>query len=174
MCREVGSILKLRKHLAEESQGTTHQILCFLGKSALLWRSQVCTEASFSSLIDMLLLFFLLFFFHRQARQVPLSIADFEAVAFCASFSKECNKSTWAVTSDEKVGNVSFYSSHHGHGKNLADKVFHLSQAKVHFPHTLRVEIEVFGPFSSEPERAACCCFSRNNSARKESLQITF
>lgn len=134
VCREVGSILKLRKHLAEESQGTTHQILCFLGKSALLWRSQVCTEASFSSLIDMLLLFFLLFFFHRQARQVPLSIADFEAVAFCASFSKECNKSTWAVTSDEKVGNVSFYSSHHGHGKNLADKVFHLSQAKVSFP----------------------------------------
>lgn len=145
VCREVGSILKLRKHLAEESQGTTHQTFCFLGKCAMLWRSQVCIAASFSSLIDMPF-FFPLFFFHRQARQVPLSIADFEAVAFCASFSKGCSKITWAVTSDEKVGNVSFCSSHLSQSKNLAN-FFICLKSKHHFPHTLRAETQVFWSF---------------------------
>lgn len=116
-------------------------------------------------------LLFLLF--HRQARQVPLSIADFEAVAFCASFSKGCSKITWEVTSDEKVGNVSFCGNHLGQSKNLANSFICL-KPKHYFPHTLRAETQVFGPLSSEPEHAVCGCFSRDNSARKDSLQIIF
>lgn len=53
VCKRVESFLKLRKHLAEKSQGTIQQTLPFLEKSALLWRRQrrqVCTTASLTFL----------------------------------------------------------------------------------------------------------------------------
>lgn len=138
VCREVGSFLKLRKHIAEKSQGTIQQSLPFLEKSALLWRRQVCTTASLT---------FFICFSDRQARQVPLWIAGFEAAAFHASSAEGCSESTWAVASDEKGGNTSICSSRHGQGKNLADKALLQSQSTAPAPTHIESRNTIFRSF---------------------------